>query len=115
MDFAESNALPIWISGVNLRWFCGYAGHELALIDDFRCDFCTFHFLLRLLDRYPVRVERKGGSCWFTPSHIFITAPHSPSVTFAHRSDEEDLRQLLRRITYIKDFDDPQRQIWELL
>lgn len=88
----------LWISGTNLRWFEGYSGQSAALFDDFRGDFCTFHWLLRLLDRYPVRVEVKGGSREFVSSRIYITCPLHPRDVY---STIEDKTQLLRRISRI--------------
>jgi len=49
-----------WKMGGN-RWWDGYEGHEDVIIDDYRRDLCPFHELLRLFDRYPMRVEYKGG------------------------------------------------------
>ena len=63
-------------------------------------DFCKFHELLNLLDRYPYRVECKGGSRQFTSKTIVITTPLSPEETWENRTSE-DLGQLLRRIDNI--------------
>lgn len=74
------------------------------IIDDYRTDFCKFHTLLNLLDRYPFQVEVKGGTLQFRPKRIFITCPKRPEDIWASRT-EEDLAQLLRRITEVKCFD----------
>jgi hypothetical protein len=84
----------IWISGRNLRWFDGYFEQPAVLFDDFRRDFCTFHFLLRLLDRYPCGVEVKGNTIPWNPKRIYITTPNHPSTVYETR---EDKNQLLRR------------------
>lgn len=68
------------------------------IVDDYRCDFAQFHFLLRLLDRYPLPVDNKGWFIYIQCKYIFITSPHPPALMFAHRSDSEDMRQLTRRI-----------------
>lgn len=88
----------LWISGGSLRWWDGYDCHAAVLFDDFRGDFCTFHWLLRLLDRYPVRVEIKGGSREFNSPRIYITCPHHPRDVY--RTIEDKL-QLFRRISRI--------------
>lgn len=93
-----SNEPSLWISGENLRWFNGYDNQEAVLFDDFRGDFCTFHWLLRLLDRYPVRVEVKGGTREFRPKRIYVTCPYHPRDIYPTVEDKE---QLLRRITHI--------------
>ena len=65
---------------------------------------CTFSELLRILDRYPHRVEVKGGSVQFNSSLIIITSPKSPQETWDGRS-AEDIAQLTRRITEIRHFE----------
>lgn len=83
------------------KWFEGYDAHENVLIDDMRKDFCKFHELLRLLDRYALRVEGKGGSRQFLAKHIIITSCYHPSAMFDTR---EDVQQLIRRIDNIRQF-----------
>lgn len=83
------------------KWFEGYDAHENVLIDDMRKDFMKFHELLRLLDRYAMRVECKGGSRQFKAKHIIITSAYHPQELFDTR---EDVQQLLRRIDEIKFF-----------
>ena len=82
------------------KWWEGYDGQEVVIINDYRKDFCKFHELLNLLDRYPYRVECKGGSRQFTSKTIVITTPLSPEETWENRTSE-DLGQLLRRIDNI--------------
>lgn len=84
------------------KWWCGYDAHEHVLIDDFRADFCKFHELLRILDRYPYRVEFKGGQRQLLAKKIIITSSHHP--IFVYRKSEEDIKQLLRRIEEILEF-----------
>lgn len=84
------------------RWFDGYDAHDRVLIDDMRKDFMKFHDLLRLLDRNPMRVETKGGTRQMLAKHIIITSPYHPSDLYKTR---EDVKQLLRRIDDIIDFD----------
>lgn len=90
-----------WISGENLKWFDGYYGQEVAILDDFRKDFCTYHFLLRILDRYPLKVPVKGSFVDWEPKKIYITSCFHPEGTYRTR---EDIDQLIRRISVIKEF-----------
>lgn len=83
------------------RWFEGYDGHTQVIIDDMRKDFCKFHELLRILDRYPLRIECKNGSRQFLATQIIITSCHHPKQMFDTR---EDIKQLLRRIDEIRGF-----------
>lgn len=98
----EMCTITPWISSKDLKWWCGYDRHENIIIDDFRADFCTFHELLRILDRYPYRVQTKGGSRELVAKNIFITSAYPPSDIYIHCGERVD--QLLRRITHIRDF-----------
>lgn len=86
------------------KWFDGYDNHENVLIDDMRRDFMKFHELLRLLDRYAMRVECKGGSRQFRAKKIIITSAFHPETLFETR---EDVQQLIRRIDCIRTFTCP--------
>lgn len=93
-----------WVSGKNLTWFQGYSGQKEIIIDDFRGDFCEFHTLLRILDKYPYQVELKGSSAWLRAETIIITSCHPPDQVYRNRTTE-DIEQLMRRITEIRHFD----------
>ena len=89
----------VWISDKTLKWWEGYDAHENVLIDEFRKDFCTFHELLRILDRTPYRVEYKGGSRQLLAKKIYITSCYSPEQVYDTR---EDIGQLLRRVSEVR-------------
>lgn len=93
----------IWVSGEDLKWFDGYENQEAVLFDDFRADMCKFRWLLRLLDRYPVRVQLKGSSIEFTPKRIYITSCKHPSDVYSKDTfdNDEKVDQLIRRIDLI--------------
>jgi hypothetical protein len=77
--------------------------HDAVLIDDFRKDFCKFHYLLKILDRYPMTVNIKGGQLWWKPKVIIITCPYDPETVYDTR---EDVKQLTRRIDHIINCDE---------
>jgi len=85
------------------KWWDGYNGEETVLIDDMRADFCKFHELLKLLDRYTYRGEIKGGSIPITAKRFIVTSPYAPEDLYKGRTDE-DIAQLLRRITEVRNF-----------
>lgn len=95
---AFEEAINPWVSSKNLKWWEGYDAHEDVIIDDFRADYCTFHELLRILDRYEYRIEIKGSSRQFLAKRIWITSCYEPSKVYQTR---EDIAQLLRRIDNI--------------
>ena len=92
-----------YITMRDLKWWDGYIGQRVVIIDDFRKDFCTFHELLRILDRYPYRVNVKGSSIWLQPTTdvIIITSCYPPNQVYETR---EDINQLIRRIDVIQEF-----------
>lgn len=98
-----------WISNDTLQWFDGYFGQRNVLIDDFRTTMCKYNYLLRLLDRYPLRVQIKGGYVEWEPQTIWITSNKSPEdlYTFEEKT-RDDIAQLLRRITRIVSFENQQ-------
>jgi len=96
----------LWVSGDDLRWFDGYEGQHAAVFDDFRGDMCKLRWLLRLLDRYPVRVQIKGGHRQWRPQRVYITSAKSPEECYA--TDDEKLAQLTRRIDRVIDTSVPQ-------
>lgn len=85
-----------YISMNKLKWWEGYDSHTNVIIDEFRGDYCTYHELLRILDRYPYRIEVKGGSRQLLAKRIFITSCYHPSMVY---KTHEDVGQLLRRIS----------------
>lgn len=98
----------IWISSGKIDpFFNGYTGQKAAILDDFRPGFCRFELLLRLLDGYPVIVNVKGGYVQWCAETIIITAPTKPTQMYVNREtgqEWDNLDQLLRRITTIKEF-----------
>lgn len=84
------------------KWWDGYDAHKHVLIDDFRKDFCSFHKLLRILDRYPETVETKGGSRQLLARLIIITAPYPPTEMF--EGSMENIDQVYRRLDTICKF-----------
>lgn len=101
IEYCEEHKLDYWMSMDTLRWFDGYNGQKVAIIDDFRADFCKFHVLLRLLDQYWMMVEIKGGSVPWVPDEIIITSAYRPEDVYQTR---EDISQLLRRISKVEYF-----------
>ena len=89
----------------NSPWWCGYDPlfDETVVIDEYRCDFSKFAFLLQLFDEFPLQVQVKGANLQFSARRIIVTSPKSPSETWATRTPE-DVQQLLRRITVVCEF-----------
>lgn len=88
------------------KWFDGYRGDPIILLDDYRGDWFSFSFLLRLLDVYPIQVECKGSMVPLCADTFFITCPLRPEILYANLANRENgrIQQLLRRITLIRLF-----------
>nr|WAE42938.1 MAG: replication associated protein [Cressdnaviricota sp.] len=84
-----------------IKWFDGYDAHSDVVIDDIRSNFSTYSEFLRLIDRYPYKVEIKGSTRQFLAKRIFITSPYHPRMLW---QNVEDKTQLLRRIKEIRKF-----------
>lgn len=86
------------------KWWDGYNGQEVVLIDDFDpTDMfeIMYSFYLKLLDRYPLRVEIKGGTKNFSSKTIIFTSNFDPSTWF---NDRQNRAAFFRRVTEIREF-----------
>lgn len=59
-------------------WWCGYRGQSDVVIDEFGYGQLSYSFVLRLLDRFPLRVETKGGSVQFVALRVWFTSNRDP-------------------------------------
>ena len=87
------------------KWWDGYVGQPVVLIDDFDPMFthdCAFDYYLTLLDRYPMYIEVKGGTMSFRSKIIIFTSNFDPKIWFEGR---ENKNAFFRRVTQIKKFD----------
>jgi hypothetical protein len=83
---------------INFKWWEGYEGQDVVLLDDLRPDWCKPADLLRLLDpyRFQYRVEVKGSSRPLVATKIFVTTPWHPADFW--KDCPEDPKQLMRRL-----------------
>ncbi len=85
-------------------WFDGYDGEANVLIDDFSGGMPRSQ-LLRVLDRYRLRVPNKGGFLWWWPTRIYITTNIHPRQWYRDWTlYEEHYRALEARCTAVYDF-----------
>lgn len=96
------NVYTLATSDGNSIWFDGYEEHPVLLIDDFY-GWMKFHFLLRVLDGYPLQLPVKGGFTWALYTKVYITSNSPPSQWYQNIFG--DARAAMdRRITSIKEF-----------
>ncbi len=80
------------------KWWDGYTGQPVVLIDDFDGKSIDYTTMLRLLDRHPCLVEVKGGTVNMNSSTVFITSNIEPKYWY---DDRDELTALMRRITQV--------------
>jgi len=85
------------------KWWDGYEAQTEVILDDYRPSMCPFHELLRLLDRYPMKVEYKGGSTELQATTFVITTCERPELLWQGKTDEM-IDQLIRRLSEIRQF-----------
>lgn len=77
-------------------WFDGYTGQEAVLFDDFYGQI-KYHYLLRLLDRYPLQVAVKGGFTQWKPRRVYITSNKDVHQWY-NRPEYEALKRRIKNI-----------------
>lgn len=85
---------PYW--KVKGQWWDGYHNQGVVVIDEFY-GWLKYDEMLRLLDRYPYKVEVKGGYVQFNSKLIFITSNKKPDEWY----NQPDISHLTRRIENI--------------
>lgn len=78
------------------EWWDGYRGEKWVIIDDFR-GWMHYDEILRLCDRYPMRVPVKGGYVEFTSEIIVITS-NRPMSTWWPDQWCDGLGAFMRRV-----------------
>lgn len=85
-------------------WFDGYGGQPIALFDDFAGNDFKLQYLLKLLDRYPMRVPVKGNFVQWKPREVYITSNINPRMWYINANGQH-VEALFRRITNIVKFE----------
>lgn len=87
------------LADTSLVWFDPYAGEKAVILDDFTGS-AAICILLRIFDRYPLRVPIKGGFVEWRPRICWITSNFHPRELYRN---ERQIDALLRRIDEIKE------------
>jgi len=76
-DLAGPEAFWLSHPAGNTVWWDGYVGQEVVVIDEFY-GWIRLDMMLRLLDRYPLNVETKGGGAPIGIKKVIITSNVAP-------------------------------------
>lgn len=86
------------------KWWEGYHGQKDVILDEFAGSLSqqSLDWTLRLLDKWPLRVENKGGSEPFMATNIIITTNVHPWNWYKWSGRELQLDALARRIHMVR-------------
>jgi len=90
---------PVAPNGSGQLWWSGYEQQDIILLDDFY-GWMPWATLLRLLDRYPMKVQSKGSQIQVKSKYIFITSNAAPNEWYKMAPGRE-FAALARRCTKI--------------
>lgn len=85
----------------NLKWWDGYSGESIIILNDFWGSRCKHDKLLDILDGHPMMVETKGGFTWAAWTEVIITSNKHPDDWY---TCDYDVDAFQRRFTEIKRF-----------
>lgn len=91
---------PVYVKNPGTgKWFDGYCGEEVVILDEYRAEDIPWNVLLSLTGCLQHRVEIKGGMMEFVAKVIIITCPMSHEVALKpYETINDKLEQMTRRI-----------------
>ncbi len=98
----------VWENGMP-TWWDGYHGQKHVIMDEYRAHL-PMSVLLRLMDRYPMRVQFKGGSCQFVADFLYFTSSCHPKDWYKDLPDDK-VYQLVRRFEHITHVNSPDQRV----
>lgn len=91
---------PVYNYNWRAKWWDGYEGEDILLIDDFNGNY-DFELLLNILDGYQLRLEIKGSHTYARYTQVYLTSNFPPDKWYPF---QENIAALYRRITEIIKF-----------
>lgn len=81
--YFEKLGMRIFIKQSN-KWWDGYAGEPIVLIDDLDSD-CLHHYLKLWMDKYPTTGEIKGGTVPLLFKYLVVTSNYTIEHLFQNQ------------------------------
>ena len=96
--FDQTKDQEVWRPG-DYKWFDGYDGQDIVIIDDYRGEY-DLPMFLNLCDQYPMQVPVKGGFVNWRPKTIYITSNVDPDMWY--ETDGFSLEAFRRRLSLVQ-------------
>lgn len=84
------------------KWWDGYNGEEVVIMDEFYGSWMHYAEFLRLIDRYPLSVECKGGTIPMRACTIIITSNSEPALWYPNIVEKLPVLRRLHSITHYR-------------
>ena len=105
-QLSEGCSGPIIHNQPNCKWWDGYVGQPWIILDDFAGSSMPYRDFKCIVDRYPMKVEIKGGMVELETSQFMITSTKWPDQWWNKETVNVDLAEINRRITQVMDWDE---------
>lgn len=103
IDENEDSYLLTKPNGNNTVWFDGYEGQKCVILDEFY-GWVQYDLLLRLLDRYPLKVQTKGGFVEMCATKFVITSNKQWQDWYPNVDDKSALDRRIREFGRVTHF-----------
>lgn len=113
-SYCQANSPEAYWKSPDSEWWDGYNGQTDVVLDDFS-GWIKYSSFLRILDRYPLKVQAKGTHINYCPKRIFITCNkrsdqwYKPSLDFTaikRRIDKFIVMPELGTVHHLDNWDD---------
>lgn len=102
-DWPEAYTVA-WPGASKQWWWPNYQGQETCVMDEFRHQI-TFGDMIRIMDRYPLQVQSKGGFFNFCSKRLVITTNIDPEDWYVGVDHRGPYLRRLKEFAKIYDFD----------
>lgn len=82
------------------KWWCGYEGQEIIIMDDMDGSWFPYRTLLKLMDKYPMHVEPKGQAYIPYAAKVVITTSNDQPEGWYDRDTSALVRRFTHRIVF---------------
>lgn len=84
-------------------WFDGYQDQQVLILDDFSGDFCNYRYLLKVLDKYKLKVEVKCDHVWALWTTVVITTNVHPANWYPVGTQTAPLQRRINEIRFCEE------------